>query len=158
MFVPVVLLAFLIVLIGCSAGEAWLEQFGEISDPDPVQTLELEDTTASIDPDLLEALGRESEVDVLVSLKPPDMPLSEQTTVIRRRNAAERQERVLSVLTDSDFALTHRYELASAMTGRITASGVEKLATHPDVAGIGMDRSGKARLGTLREVAPDSQQ
>ena len=99
---------------------------------------QLQEPTAIIDPALVEALETQAEVEVLISLKPLDIPLAEWTIELRRQNAAERAARVLSVLTPSDFTLIHQFEISAALAGHITKTGVEKLATHPDVAAVGM--------------------
>ena len=39
--------------------------------------------------------------------------------------------------------LTHQFEISAALAGRITQSGLAKLAVHPDVFGIGMDGTGR---------------
>lgn len=99
----------------------------------------LQEPTAFIDPALLEALETQAEVEVFISLKELDLPITEWTTEMRRQNTAERQARVLSVLTDSDFTLIHQFEIAPALSGRISKSGVQKLASHPDVVDIALD-------------------
>ncbi len=106
------------------------------------ETQRLQEPTAFIDPALLEALETQAEVEVLISLKNPDFPMAEWTTELRRQNAAERAARVLSVLTPSDFTLIHQFEISAALSGRLTESGLEKLATHPDVAAVGMTGRG----------------
>ena len=42
-------------------------------------------------------------------------------------------------MTPSDFTLIRQYEAAAALFGRVTLTGVEKLATHPDVVGVGIN-------------------
>lgn len=103
---------------------------------------QLQESTAVFDPALLEALETQGQVEVLISLKTLDIPLAEWTTELRRQNAAERAASVLSVLTPSDFTLVHQFEISAALAGHITNTGVEKLATHPDVAGVGMAEAG----------------
>ena len=56
-----------------------------------------------------------------------------------RQNTAERQGRVLADLTASDFPLTRQYNVLPALAGRITDSGVGKLAGHSDVVTVSMD-------------------
>ena len=89
---------------------------------------------------MLEALETQAEVEVFISLREPDLPIAERTTEMRRQNTAERQARVLSVLTASDFTSTREFDIVAGLFGRITLTGVEKLASHPDVVGIGIDR------------------
>ena len=90
-------------------------------------------------PEVAAALGRQSEVAVIVSLKetrPLQAPPNVGSLV---RDARAKQGRVLSALSASDFTLTRRYQAVPALAGRITASGAEKLAGHPDVVSIGID-------------------
>ncbi len=94
--------------------------------------------TATIDPAIWEALETETEVEVLISLRELDLPMSQWTTDLRRQHAAEFQASVLSVLTENDFVLTYQFEISAALGGLITRSGLEKLAVHPDVVAIGM--------------------
>ena len=103
---------------------------------------QLQEPTAVIDPALTEALQIQTEAKVMISLKTPDVPLAEWTTELGRQNAAERSASVLPVLTPSDFTLIHQFEVSAALAGHITESGVEKLATHPDVAAVGMAEAG----------------
>ena len=120
---------------------------GRFGGDDPLQAstaiFDLEASTAIIDPAVLEALETETEVYVLISLREPDGPISDWTTELRRQNTAEVQARVLSVLTENDFVLTVQFEISAALAGRITQSGLDKLAVHPDVVGIGIDGTGR---------------
>ncbi len=110
---------------------------GRFSGDDPLQA-----STARIDPAIWQALETETEVDVLISLRELDGPISEWTTELRRQNTAKVQGRVLSVLTENDFVLAIQYKISAALAGRITKSGMEKLAVHPDVVGINLDAVG----------------
>ena len=100
---------------------------------------QLQEATAFIEPAVLEALETEGEVEVIIGLKLPEVPLAEATLAELRQNAAERQARVLAVLTPSDFTLIRQYEVAAALFGRVTLTGVQKLANHPDVVGVGIN-------------------
>ena len=61
--------------------------------------------------------------------------------------AKETQDRVLSDLGQTDFALARRYAAVPALAG-IGASGpIARLAAHPDVAAISLDRNLQATLG-----------
>ena len=100
---------------------------------------QLQEPTAIIGQEVLDILQTEGEVDVLISLKGPDIPFTEWTTELRRQNAAERAASVLSVLTPSDFTLLHQFEISAALSGRLTESGLEKLANHPDVVAVGFN-------------------
>lgn len=103
---------------------------------------QLQASTAIIDPAIWEALETQTEVEVLISLKELDLPIEQWTTDLRRQHAPEVQDRVLAVLTENDFVLTRQFEISPALAGRITKSGMEKLAVHPDVVGIGMTGTG----------------
>ncbi len=104
---------------------------------------QLQELTTTIDPALPDAIGRDGNVQVLISLKPPDIPLAEQTTAVSKQHTAAVQASVLSVLTPDDFTLTYRYPISPALTGRITRSGVQRLATHPDVTAIELPAKGE---------------
>ena len=98
--------------------------------------VQLQEPTAIIDPAVLDALEEQDEVDVYIALRQLDLPLSERTLELRTEHTAAVQASVLSVLTPADFTLTYQYPISPALTGRITQSGVQKLASHPDVRGV----------------------
>ena len=52
---------------------------------------QLQEPTAIIDPALTEALQTQAELEVLISLKQPDIPATERTTEVKRQNTADRQ-------------------------------------------------------------------
>ncbi|UCH86990.1 MAG: FG-GAP repeat protein [Dehalococcoidia bacterium] len=94
---------------------------------------------AKIRPDVVDALGQQPDVAVIISLKETRLlsaPLNVPTLI---QDAAAKQQRVLSVLSPSDFALTRQYQAVPALAGRMTGRGVEKLAAHPDVISITID-------------------
>ena len=99
---------------------------------------QLQASTAIIDAAIWGALETETEVEVLISLRELDGPISEWTTGLRIQNTAEVQAGVLSMLNENDFVLTYQFEISAALGGLITKSGMEKLAVHPDVVGIGI--------------------
>ncbi len=107
-------------------------------------------STADIDPRVLEALERQAEVDVDIALKSPTIPFEQQTTAYMRQYAADIQARVLSSVTPADFTLIYQFPLSPSLSGRITASGLTKLASHPDVVAIEMPV-----LGTVDVSAAD---
>jgi len=92
-----------------------------------------------IRPELVDALGQQSEVAVIISLKETRSPLAPLNVPALVQDAAVKQQRVLSTLTASDFTLTRQYQAVPALAGRMTARGVEKLADHPDVISIAID-------------------
>lgn len=129
-------LAFLILaLLLLTAGAVLLS--GRFSESDQLQA-----STAIIDPAIWDALETETEVEVLISLRELDGPISEWTTELRRQHAPEVQASVLSILTEDEFVLTHQFDISAALAGLITKSGMEKLAVHPDVVGINLNAGG----------------
>ncbi len=137
---PFVILALLVLTAGV------LLLTARFSGGDPLQastaTIDPEASTALIDPAIWEALETQTEVKVLISLRELDLPIEQWTTDLRRQHAPEVQARVLAVLTENDFVLTRQFEISPALGGRITKSGMEKLAVHPDVVGIGRTGTG----------------
>ena len=102
---------------------------------------------AKVRPEVVDALGQGPEVAVIISLREARPPFAPPDLSALVQNAAARQERVLSALTPSDFILTRQYQAVPALAGRITASGAQKLADHPDVTSIGIDGEVHASLG-----------
>ncbi len=102
-------------------------------------------------PEVTAALEQQPDVAVIVSLRETG-PLSTPVDVAKLvREVTAKQDRVLSGVTASDFSLTHRYEAVPGLAGRITASGVQKLAAHPDIVSIGIDI---AVQGALSQSVP----
>ena len=131
-----VLLALAGVLLAAACG-------GDSTKPEPTMAIiNPEASTAIIDPAIWDALETETAVDVLISLRELDLPMSQLTTELRRQHAADIQATVLSILTENDFVLAIQYEISASLAGRVTRSGMEKLAVHPGVVGIGLDAPG----------------
>ena len=105
--------------------------------------VQLQEPTANIGPGVLEALEHESEVRVHISLTRLDSPLVEQTSEMQRQHAADVQATVLAVLSPADFTLLYQFELTAALSGMITQSGLQKLATHPAVTSITIPSTGE---------------
>ncbi len=61
------------------------------------------------------------------------------------------QDRVLSKLTADEFTPAYVYKNFAAMTGRVGAAALAKLAVDPDVVGVGLDGQGG---GHLSEAVP----
>jgi hypothetical protein len=99
---------------------------------------------AAIGTRVYEALEIADEVEVFISLKEPALSLEEQTMTIRQENAEKRISAVLQVLDDSDLRVTRKYEDFPVIVGHVTASGLEKLARHPDVTGVALNWAGRA--------------
>ena len=66
-------------------------------------------------------------------------------TTLQAQNQATR-DRILSTLDAGDFEPVYLWENVSGMTGRVTFSGLQKLAVHPDVVAVGPDERGHATL------------
>ncbi len=88
-------------------------------------------------PEVLEALSHQPQVSVIVSLTASPSLLAPLDLAALHSDVAVKQESFLSQVTDSDFVLTHKYQVVPGLAGRVTASGIEKLAAHPDVAIVG---------------------
>ena len=110
------------------------------------------DTGPIIDPNVYELLEQDGEVKVLVSLRNLPGPVSEWDLAERDVHTAQMRANVLSVLTEDDIREPWESK-GSAIGGYITASGLEKLRTHPDVIAVGA--VGLGSFGDLPvEVAP----
>lgn len=59
--------------------------------------------------------------------------------VVRMREIARRQDAVLNLFNPREFELILRPDHVGALTGRVTADGLRKLAAHPLVSGVGLD-------------------
>ncbi len=108
---------------------------------------EVEHPTTVVGPGVLEALERQPDVEVDIALRRPIIPFVEQTTAYMRKYSADTQARVLSAVTAGDFTLIYQFPLSPFLSGRITASGLKKLASHPDVVAIELPTIGS--WGTL---------
>jgi subtilisin family serine protease len=114
---------------------------------------------SNVRPEVLDALGQQPQVSVIISLRETPSLLAPPDVAALRSDVAIKQERVLSSLSAADFTLTHKYQVAPALAGRITASGVEKLAAHPDVIGIGPNLELHASLGeSVSQINADAVQ
>ena len=94
----------------------------------------------ALDPEVIvgegveEALEHAPRVEVFISLEEGAIDHGRKTTV------RDRQVRVLAVLTEADFELLEDFDgAASALSGWLTSSGLEKLRRHPDVAAVALD-------------------
>ena len=103
-----------------------------------------------VDPALLDALEQASEVEVLVSLKPPDIPAEERTVEIRSQDFEERLTRVLDDVDESDFEVLIESEQSGALTGMLTRDGLAALREHGDVEGVALARG----EGEVSETLP----
>ncbi len=99
-----------------------------------------EPSTAVIDPAMLDALEKSLEVEVLVSLKPPDIPAEQRTMELRSQDFAERWARVMDALTESDFEVLIEVDQSAAISGMLTKDGLAVLREHNDVVGGALAR------------------
>lgn len=68
----------------------------------------------------------------------------------REAEVAARREKVLFGLRDRDFQLTASFRYLTAVAGRVTLSGVRKLASDIDVVRIDLDQPGRMALSESR--------
>lgn len=102
--------------------------------------------TALIDPRITEVLTAEGQANVFISLNDLDLPMSQWTPQLTRQDAIERQARVMSQLMPDDILVTRDFEGAPAIAGSLMRSGLDKLASDPDVAAIALDAPGEWHL------------
>jgi subtilisin family serine protease len=96
---------------------------------------------ASWPPASLAQEGAAEKLDVFIRLRLPDV--SALGTSVKVVQTAQAQGAVLSSLPAEEFQVEHRYTTIPAMSGEVTAQGLEKLHENPYVAGVGEVR----RLG-----------
>jgi subtilisin family serine protease len=89
------------------------------------------------------AASAEGTAYVIVMLRPATGALD-----VRGGGVAALQYRVLAALAESDFQVVYRYETFAALTGRVSAAGLDRLAALPEVEAIGLDGQGEANLNT----------
>jgi hypothetical protein len=109
-------------------------------------------STAVVDPKVYEELAKSDDgtAYVVVLLKanpllPREMRQQQQALV------ATAQDRVLATLEPSEFRPVYRYRNFAALTGRVSSSGLVKLAAHADVEVVGVEGYGRA---TCSESVP----
>ncbi len=101
----------------------------------------------SVAQEVIEALGKESEVDVVVILKPVNVTVGGKTKLVDQRIQTRKlQEEVLGNLTaprkgrydpqEYDYNVTKTYETLPVIAGTMTQSGLEKLKQSELVAQI----------------------
>jgi subtilisin family serine protease len=111
----------------------------------------LQQTGGAVKPEVWQTLTEGPETEVFISLKPPDQASTPPTLAEIQQNAAERQARVLADLAPGDFTVTLQYSSLAALAGRISASGAQQPATHPDVAAVDLNATVS---GSLEESVP----
>lgn len=82
---------------------------------------------------------------VTIVLSPPPEGVA-RDRVARREYVAEIQSRVLRVFRATEFKPGYQYKHVHALTGWVSAAGLEKLRVHPDVIAVGPDAVGQGHL------------
>ncbi|MCH8064226.1 MAG: S8 family serine peptidase [Chloroflexi bacterium] len=99
----------------------------------------------SVQPQVYQAIARQPEIDVIVTLQaPPALASSPSDLRAIRFQVASRQAQVLAGLPAGGLALKYRYAAVPALAGRITAAGLAALSQRPDVIEIALDGEGVA--------------
>ena len=99
----------------------------------------------SVQPQVYQAIARQPEIDVIVTLQaPPALASSPSDLRAIRFQVASRQAQVLAGLPVGGLALKYRYAAVPALAGRITAAGLAALSQRPDVIEIALDGEGVA--------------
>jgi hypothetical protein len=97
-------------------------------------------------------LRAQTEVSVIVSLRePPVLHAAPLEIAVLEAQVAESQQRVLSALAPDEFETSHRYRAVPALAGIATTTAMEKLAAHPEVMAVSLNREVRA---TLTESVP----
>jgi subtilisin family serine protease len=81
---------------------------------------------------------QDTRVRVIVGFK--NLKSSSTTLASRKLEIAAIRTRVLSRIGQTDFSVTHEWQTVGAMAGYVTARGLAKLASDPDVIGVSLDR------------------
>lgn len=124
------------VLILLALAAVVLLQFGA-----PTRRAQLQELDSVIQQDVVAALERDAEVQVIISLE--SAFVDSESAGAGAANAlkarvAERQNAVLSDLQPSDFTVEYQFGYVAALAGKLTASGAAKLATHPGVRSVAL--------------------
>lgn len=82
------------------------------------------------------ALRENQSVAVVVALREPDSVASLEARI---SDIGATRDSVLARLTRADFTLTYRWSGVAGLAGRVSASGVAKLARDPDVLRVDLD-------------------
>ena len=130
----------LLATVGFLANGSLWAQVAEVASATPEEKL-----TAAVE--VLQQLDAgAAEVDVIVNLvEPPAKPINDEwhsRPKLRawQRAIRDRQDEVIGVLAPGDFKPRHFFENQSGFSGKVTRKGLEKLALHPRVASIQLNR------------------
>ena len=98
-------------------------------------------------PEVSTVLQAQTEVSVIVSLRePPALRAPTLDIGILEAQVAESQQRVLSALAAGEFSTTYRYRAVPALAGIATTTAIDKLAAHPEVIAVSLNREVHATL------------
>lgn len=100
-----------------------------------------------IDPALETMLGREGETSVVIVFDLPlSMPVEDLARRDERRQAvSSRADQILASLGEG-FRVTHRFNLVSALAGRLDERGLETLRQLEGIKAVGLDQGGSGSL------------
>ena len=102
-------------------------------------------------PEVSAVLQARAEVSVIVSLRePPALRARTINIGILEAQVAESQQRVLSVLARNEFKTLRQYQAVPALAGIATATAIDKLAAHPEVMAVTLNR--EVRVGLSESV------
>ncbi len=88
-----------------------------------------------VDNRVMENLGAQEEVDVIIELKDDDSADLQD----KKQKISEKQNKVLSKLESKEFKLEHKYSTVGSFAGKLTEQGLKKLQKDPDVKHIFFD-------------------
>lgn len=101
----------------------------------------------TIGPGVPEAMASDGKAAVIVALAVPSTnPVPRRHLPAVQAEVAGMQRAVLDELRPGDFRATHVYSAVPALAGWVTAAGLERLARHPYVVGVGLDLPVRASL------------
>jgi len=102
-------------------------------------------TFAKLGPGVQAQLAADGAADVFVLLREPIVRQRDDLHA-RRRAITTQRDAVLASVGAADVQVRHRFDVVSAFTARITASGLAQLLAHPAVIGVERPLRGHAAL------------
>jgi subtilisin family serine protease len=97
-------------------------------------------SSAPVDAEVQAAVEAKGSAPVIVLLREPIAAAATEEVSARRATVARSQQALLGDLSPSDLAISHRYEVVSAVAGEVSKAGLERLKAHPEVASVHLDR------------------
>ncbi len=108
--------------------------------------------SAKVGASVIETLETEAHVFVVLALTEPAATRSTPVDLTAlQHQVATSQADVLAAVSADDFILTHQFAAVPALSGWITARGVQQLADHPNIRRIDRDEGGS---GSLEDTIP----